>query len=79
VEVWRNGSNRLVAVGDLACLNVGRRGHLSFKDGRVERPLHIRLLPFNTAPTQSGLASLIVSHRPIECSSLIDRSASSRQ
>lgn len=31
-----NVCSRLLAVGDLAHLNVGSRGHLSFKDGRVK-------------------------------------------
>ena len=38
---------RLVAAGDPARLNVGRHGHLTFEDGRVERPLHLRHRPLN--------------------------------
>jgi len=43
----RHGGSRLVAAGDLKRLNVGRRGHLSFEDGGVERPLHLRHQPLN--------------------------------
>ena len=39
---------RLVAAGDQARLNVGRRSHLSFEDGGVDRPLHRRHRPLNT-------------------------------
>ena len=39
--------SRLVAAIDQACLNVGSRGHLSSKDGKVERPLRPRHRPIN--------------------------------
>lgn len=40
--------SRLLAVSDLARLNVGSRAHLSFADGKVERPLHILHRILNT-------------------------------
>lgn len=46
--------SRLVADGDLKLLNVGRRGHLSFKDVRVERLLHFRYQSLNTSQPRSA-------------------------
>ena len=48
-------ASRLTAAGDLKRLNVGRRGHLSFKDGGVDRPLHLCHRPLNIG--QLDLAS----------------------
>jgi len=47
-------SFRLDAAGDLARLNVGRRGYLSYEDGRSERPLQLHR-PLNSG--QPGRAS----------------------
>lgn len=40
--------SRLVVAAEQARLNVGHRGHLSFEDGRVERPLRLRHRSLNT-------------------------------
>lgn len=50
---WPCACSRLFADGDQARLNVGRCGHLSFEDGRVERPLRLSHRPLNTR--QHGL------------------------
>jgi hypothetical protein len=50
---------RLAAAGDLARLNVGRRGHLSFEDGRVERLLHLRHRPSNKGVWTSAIGQVL--------------------
>lgn len=47
-------SVKAAAAGDLARLNVGRRDHLSFKDGRVERLLHLCRRPIKHMSAWSG-------------------------
>lgn len=46
---------RLVAAGDFARLNVGRHGHLSFNDGGIDRPQHLRHRPLKTGPPGRAL------------------------
>jgi len=74
------GRFRLVAAGDLARLNVSsERGHLSFKDERVERPLHCRHRPLNTCKTGRALRTTPCAWGERLCPTHCSRSMSRRQ